>query len=549
MSKYRYLEWDSRYDLLEPDADGVMDKLGGDLMASGDLTDCLQQMRRDGIEDSKGRRLPGAQALLDQLHHKLDDILREGHPQGWSEEDRHETLEDSDELSPEGRQGLSPATDDVAPPGSQELDKLAERLQNLMAQARTSLDSLSPEDRPLLENALQSALTADGQHELNKLKAKLEALQANDRQSQNTSSSVQSGLYDDGLELTTIMQKINELEAQLRHSRDNHCVDIIDERLLTELMGDETTGALRRLHDIPHLLDEAGYVRWKGDKCELSPQGMRKIGQKAVEDIFSQLRKDSVGGHNINLTGTGGKGPDETKRYEFGDDFEIHLQRTIMNSIYREPKTPPVKLNIEDFEVFKTEALTRSATVLMLDLSFSMTVRGHFRAAKQVAIALNSLIRSRYPKDSLYLVGFSSYARQIREEDLPYINWDESGIYTNIQHGLYIARNLLAKEKYGNKQIILLSDGEPTAHFEGKDKFFHQNPPSPRALQLTLREAKSCAQQGIVINIFMLENDRSLDAFVTQMARVNKGRVFFTNAHNLGQYLLTDYMANKRRRA
>ncbi len=275
---------------------------------------------------------------------------------------------------------------------------------------------------------------------------------------------------------------------------------------------------------------------------------MRRIGQKALEDIFAQLRQDRVGGHNTILKGTGGQRMEETKKYESGDDFQVHLQKTIMNAIYREPAALPIKLKAEDFEVFMTEGLERSATVLMLDLSFSMPARNHFEVAKRVAIALDGLIRSQYPKDSLYIVGFSSYARQIKKEDLSYINWDEFDNYTNIQHGLYIAKKLLAKEKCSNKQIILVSDGEPTAHFEGKDKFFHQNPPSPRALQLTLREAKSCAQQGIVINIFMLENDPSLSAFVTQMARVNKGRVFFTSVHNLGQYLLTDYVANKRRR-
>ena len=279
----------------------------------------------------------------------------------------------------------------------------------------------------------------------------------------------------------------------------------------------------------------------------MTPRGMRKIGQKALEDIFAQLRKDRVGGHNLSSRGAGGERIDETKKYEFGDDFQVHLQKTIMNSIYREPRRPPIKLSTDDFEVYRTEELTRSATVLMLDLSLSMPMRGNFEAAKRVAIALDGLIRSQYPKDSLYIVGFSSYARQIKKEDLAYMGWDEFDPYTNMQHGFYVARKLLAKERCTNKQIILVSDGEPTAHFEGGNIFF-QVPPTLRTLQLTLREVRNCTQKSIVINTFMLESGRFLSAFVTQMARINKGRVFFTSADSLGQYLLVDYISNKKRR-
>jgi uncharacterized protein with von Willebrand factor type A (vWA) domain len=312
-------------------------------------------------------------------------------------------------------------------------------------------------------------------------------------------------------------------------------------------MGEESAEELERLRSIEKVLEEAGYLRLKDGKYELTPRGMRKIGQKALQDIFAKLRKDRIGGHDLNLKGNGGERIDETKKFEFGDDLQIHIQRTIMNAIYREPKKPPMKMSVDDFEVFKTEALTRSATVLMLDLSLSMPMRGNFQAAKRVAVALDNLIRSQYPKDSLYIVGFSSYARRIKKEDLSYMNWDEFDPYTNLQHGLFMARKLLAKEICTNKQIILISDGEPTAHFEEGQVYF-QYPPSLRTLQLTLREVRKCTQKGIIINTFMLESGRFLGAFVTQMARINKGRVFFTSADSLGQYLLVDYISNKRRK-
>jgi uncharacterized protein with von Willebrand factor type A (vWA) domain len=199
-------------------------------------------------------------------------------------------------------------------------------------------------------------------------------------------------------------------------------------------------------------------------------------------------------------------------------------------------------------------------------MSLSMPMRGNFEAAKRVTLALDGLIRSQYPKDSLYIVGFSSYARQMKKEDLAYMSWDEFDPYTNLQHGLSVARKLLDRDRSANKQIILVSDGEPTAHFEGTQLYF-QVPPSLRTLQKTMREVRLCTHKGIIINTFMLEADpfggygrryRDLRGrgsrrefqgeFVTQMARLNKGRVFYTSPDRLGEYMLVDYISNKRKK-
>ncbi|MFC1942982.1 VWA domain-containing protein [Chloroflexota bacterium] len=439
--------------------------------------------------------------------------------------------------------------DHFGPQPPQNLDELMERLQSQIAQAQSLMDSLSPEDRESLENVLQSMLDQSTQYELAKLSANLEALYPGDKlQKQYPFSGEESISYTEALKLMEMLQKMEKLEAQLKDSQYNRSLDTVDEQLLKELMGDEAVEEMEGLLNIAKILEEAGYIRWKGNRYELTPRGMRKIGQKALEDIFAQLRRDRIGGHNLNVRGTGGERIDETKQYELGDDFQIHLQKTIMNSLYRQPRTPPIRLSTEDFEVFRTEELTRSATVLMLDLSLSMPMRGNFEAGKRVVIALDGLIRSQYPKDSLHIVGFSSYARRVKKEDLSYMGWDEFDPYTNMQHGLYISRKLLAKERCTNKQIILISDGEPTAHVEGGNVFF-QYPPSLRTIQLTLREVRNCTRNGIVINTFMLESDRLLGgSFVTQMARINKGRVFFTSADNLGQYLLVDYISNKKRK-
>ncbi len=448
------------------------------------------------------------------------------------------------------------------PPRS--LEELIERLQNQIAQAQSLMNSLSPEDRAELQNLLQSMLDETTQYELAKLSSYLERLFPSDMlQNQYPFSGEESISYHEALKLMETLQKMDKLESQFRDSRFNQSLDNVDEELVRELLGDDALQELEQLQNITRALEEAGYIRWENNRYELTPRGMRKIGQQALQDIFTQLEKDRVGGHKLNLRGSGGERIEETKLYEFGDDFQLHLQKTIMNSIYREPGEPPVKLTPEDFEVYRTEEAARSATVLLLDLSLSMPMRGNFEAAKRVTLALDGLIRSQYPKDSLHIVTFSSYARKIKKEDLAYMSWDEFDPYTNLQHGLYVARKLLDKERSTNKQIILISDGEPTAHFEGERLYF-QLPPTPRTIQMTLREVRFCTQKGIVINTFMLEGDpfrggfrrgfrggfegRFQGDFVARMARMNKGRVFYTSADRLGEYLLVDYISNKQKK-
>jgi uncharacterized protein with von Willebrand factor type A (vWA) domain len=174
-----------------------------------------------------------------------------------------------------------------------------------------------------------------------------------------------------------------------------------------------------------------------------------------------------------------------------------------------------------------------------------MPLRGCFVAAKKVAFALNSLIRTQFPRDQLYIVGFSDYARVLRPETLHQITWGDYVYGTNMQHGFMVARRLLARHNAANKQIILITDGEPTAHFEG-DRVQFAYPPTFRTFQETLREVKRCTQEGIIINTFMLERSHYLADFVKQMTRVNRGRAFFAAPDRLGDYILVDYVASKR---
>ena len=210
------------------------------------------------------------------------------------------------------------------------------------------------------------------------------------------------------------------------------------------------------------MLEEAGLVENKDGQLSLTPKAIRKLGQNALGDLYRQLSKDRAGRHNAEKTGAGHERDYATKSYEFGDPFNLNIERTVRNGLVRNGSGTPVDIKPEDFEIERTEATVQASTVLMLDLSLSMPMRDNFLPAKKVAMALNSLISGQFPRDFLGVVTFSEIAREIRPEKLPEVSWDY--VYgTNMQHGLALSRKMLAKES-GTKQIIMVTDGEPTAH-------------------------------------------------------------------------------------
>jgi uncharacterized protein with von Willebrand factor type A (vWA) domain len=342
------------------------------------------------------------------------------------------------------------------------------------------------------------------------------------------------------------LQEMDQLEKQLQRARDPNVLDQIDPSKVAELLGEDAAKSLEQLKQLTKLLEEAGYITKKGSRWELTPRGIRRIGQKALQDMFQQLKKDQFGRHETRHRGAGGERIDETKSYEFGDAFMLDLQHTVMNAIVREGPGSPVQLKPNDFEVYRTELMTQCATVLLLDMSRSMFLRGCITAAKKVAIALNSLIRGQYPRDALYVVPFSYYAREIKAEDLPHLTWNEWGYGTNMQHAFMLSRQLLARHKGGTRQIILITDGEPTAYFEGGQIEFSY-PPTYRTFQETLREVGRCTRERIVINTFMLERGHYLIDFVDQMSKINRGRAFYATPERLGEYILVDYVGNKKK--
>ena len=430
----------------------------------------------------------------------------------------------------------------------QSLDELVERMQSQISQMQNLLDSLPGDMRQQLQDLLSDKIgDQDLQAELNELASNLEFLQPmRDMRNQYPFRGDEEIDLNEAMRLMDQMQSMDDLERQLERTQYGGDIEDINEEKLKDLLGDEAADTLDQLKKFLEILEEQGYIRRKGANWELTPKGTRKIGQKALGEIYSQLKQDSFGKHAVRDNGRGGERGDDTKKYEFGDPFHLALDKTIMNSLQREGASVPVRLDQSDFEVYRSENLTQTATVMMVDLSWSMALRGSFQAAKKVALALNNLIRSQFTRDSLYIIGFSAYARELKAEQLPYVRWDESVLGTNMHHALMLAQHLLAKHKGGTKQIIMISDGEPTAHLERGRSYFAY-PPSPITIRETLKEVKRATQKGIVINTFMLDRNYYLKEFVNQVAKINKGRVFYTTPDKLGQYILVDYVQNKRK--
>ena len=424
------------------------------------------------------------------------------------------------------------------------LDELMEQMRQQMAAAQSLFNSLNPDQRQQLQSLLSDRFgDPELESELQRLAQAMSSF--NPRGSRYRFGGREDIDLEAAMRLMAEMRQLDELISQVQAAERGGDLERIDEDLLKELLGDEASDSLDDLKKLLKALDEAGYIRPNGDKWELTPRGSRMIGLKALGEIYARLRRQSLGNHALPEEGRFGERLEQTKAYEFGDPFHLHMPRTIRNAIDRDGPKTPVNLRHDDFEIYRSELITSTATAMLVDLSWSMALRGSFQAAKKVALALHNLITSQFPKDSFYIIGFAAYAKELKAHDLPFLQWDEYVLGTNMQHALLLAERMLAKHSVGSKQIIMISDGEPTAHLEnGRARFAY--PPTAETYRATFRAVKHCTQKSIAINTFMLDADYHLKAFMDAIARINGGRVFYTSPEKLGEYILVDYVQNKR---
>ena len=513
------------YDFIDPEAQRLFQELL-DRLKSQMAQNMSQQMQQQ-LQGMSPEQMAAMQEMMRQLNEMLRDQMAGREP-------------DFDRFM----QQFGPMFGDNPP---QSLDELLEMLQQQLAQMQSLLDSMSPEARQELEDALMSALSPGLQQEMAEFAGLMEQLMPmDDLRRQYPFLGDDSLTMEQAMEMMRQFQDLDQLEQALQQALRTGDLTDVDPDKLAELLGDEARRAWEELDRLQQLLKEAGYITGNDDP-QLTARGIRRIGQKALREVFVHLKKDRLGNHELDTRGAGGDLLGETKPYEFGDPFQLDLQSTVKNAIVRGGPQVPVQIKPQDFEIYRNEHLTRAATIVLLDQSRSMAMFNNWPAAKKVTLALFALIRTQYPRDTLHVVGFSDYAREIQEEDLAKLTWNSWTSGTNLHHALLLSRNLLAKEKGGSRQILVITDGEPTAHLENGRSYFSY-PPSYRTELETLKEVKRCTQEGIVINTFMLENNYQLVNFVDRMTRINQGRAFYSSSENLGEYILVDYMTNRKKR-
>jgi uncharacterized protein with von Willebrand factor type A (vWA) domain len=341
------------------------------------------------------------------------------------------------------------------------------------------------------------------------------------------------------------MGQLTDMENMLQQASNPAQLSEVDLDKVRELLGEGSAQSLERLAEMTKVLEDAGLVHRKEGKLELTPRGLRAIGNNALREMFSRISRDKLGQHRMPSEGMGHERTYDSKPYEFGDPFRLDLQRTIRNAIGRQGSGTPVRLTPDDFEIERTEHTTRASTVLLLDLSFSMVQADRFVPAKKVAIAMHSLISSQFPRDFLSIIGFSSIAYPLKPDELPEVSWDrEYG--TNMHHAFALARKQLAGQP-GTKQILMITDGEPTSHITPEGYPLFTYPYIQESVEYAMREVMRCTKDNITINSFVLDASGQLRSIIEQMTQINKGRAFFTSADNLGEYMLVDFFENRRK--
>ncbi len=526
-----------RLDQLDALPDDIGERIGG--LREYDFLEPDARQRFDELV----QRLQ--QQMLDQYVSGMSDAIRSMRPEDLAA--NREMVRDLNDLI---RQRIGGADPDVSEflakhgaffPGARTFDDIIEQLAARMAAMQSLLRSMRPEQRAELQSMMEALLQDDRLLvDLAQLASNLDLLLPGGLGERMPFSG------DEPLGLAGALARIDQLAAMDRLGDALSDVDGpddlagLDRDEVRDLLGDDAVRDLDALDALARRLEAAGYLTRDGEHLELTPRGSRRIGQKVLDDLFARLRRDAFGGHRTDRSGRGGERVETTKPYEFGDPFHLDLRATLTNALAREENAPAtrrgrddvtaraVRLRPPDFEVYRTEELTRTATVLLVDMSRSMLLRGCFLAAKKVAVALDTLIRTQYPHDHLTVIGFAYYAREIRPGALAELTWHGYEYGTNLQHGLLLARRILAREAAANKEIVVITDGEPTAHFEGGQVEFSY-PPTRRTISETLREVQRCTKDGITINTFMLERSRALAEFVAHMTRLNRGRAFYAD--------------------
>ena len=446
------------------------------------------------------------------------------------------------------------------PESPQNLDELIDSLVRRMAAAQRLLNSLTDEQRDELAGLMAQTMEDAGlAQEMARLAAALRERRPDvdwDGQGRRERMSGSDPLgLGDATTAVSELADLAQLEEALRQDYPGAMLDDIDEEAVRRALGRQAVDDMEALKRIERELERQGYVTNNEGKLELTPKAVRRLGDTALRKVFARLAEGGHGDHDQHDVGQAGELTGATRQWRFGDEQAIDTAATVRNALLRGAgrarRDGPgggrqaVRLDVSDFEVSETERRASAAVCLLVDLSYSMALRGTWSAAKQTALALYSLIRTRFPQDALQVIGFSNYARELKETDLAGLIWDMvQG--TNLHHALVLAGRFLDRRPEHNPIVLVITDGEPTAHLRRDGRSWFDWPPSPETLELTMAEVDKMTRRQATLNIFMLADDERLSSFVDDVARRNGGRVLRAMSDSLGEYVVSDFLRSRR---
>ena len=502
---------------------------------------------KDVLEHPDPEALQRVKDMMADLNRMLDDDARGQH-----------TQEDFDAFM--AKYG------DMFPERPANLEELVDQLARRAMAAQRLMSSLSPEQRDELAGLMDAALSdaglaAEMARLADALRARRPDIDLGGYQQERMTGDTPLGLSDATTALADLAE-LSELEAALGQEYPGARLDDIDEESIRRSLGRQAVDDMEALRQIERELERQGYLQRTAGKLELTPKAVRRLGETALRRIFADLPEGRSGDHDQRDAGQAGEHTGATRQWQFGDEQAIDTPATVRNALLRDtaavhrlpdPSTahqddeePRVRLSAADFEVAETERRASAAVCLLVDLSYSMALRGTWGIAKQTALALHALIRSRFPQDSVQVIGFSNYARELRETDLASLGWDMvQG--TNLHHALVLAGRYLDQRPEHDPIVLIVTDGEPTAHLRRDGGYWFDWPPAPETLELTLAEVDKMTRRKAPLNIFMLVDDERLTAFVNEVARRNGGRVLSAQPERLGEFVVRDFLRTRRK--
>lgn len=501
----------------------------------------LQDLLRNDVLDAQFRGMKQALEERDpQTMQRVTDMLSELNAMLDADARGEHTQEDFDRFMAE--------YGDFFPDGPRDLEELVDELARRSAATQRMLESLTPDQREelvgLMSQAMEDAGLAEQMGRLSgALRARRPDLDWDSAEPMRGQTPLDMG---DATTALAELADLGQLQSALAQDYPGARLDDVDEEAVRRALGRRAADDLGELRRIERELERQGYLQRSGGRLELTPKAVRRLGATTLRRVFSALETGRRGEHDLRDAGTGGEPTGTSRPWQFGDEQPLDAARTVGNAVRRSGPVTPVRLGVADFEVAETERRSQAAVCLLVDLSYSMLLRDAWGAAKQTALALHQLVTSRYPTDAIQVVGFSNYARELSPAGFAGLE-AEMVQGTNLQHALMLAGRHLDRHAEADPVVLVVTDGEPTAHLTPEGGWWFDWPPAPETVEVTLAEVDKMTRRRAALNVFMLAEDERLEAFVQEVARRNGGRVFAPSPERLGEYVVSDFLRRRGR--